>query len=113
MCIELDRNTAATDFGLILGNVEFFNGKIESAKKIFNTSLRRLESEPNQLLEGYIFNNLAFASWMHLLELKLVTDEELKNKILRDENMVMTYLKRSIELQETFGNPACDYSELN
>ena len=47
MCIELDRNTAATDFGLILGNVEFFNGKIESAKKIFNTSLRRLESEPN------------------------------------------------------------------
>jgi len=37
---------------------------------------------------------------MHLLELKKITDEATKKTILREESLVMSYLKRSIELIE-------------
>ena len=36
MCYDLDKETSSRDFGLILGNIEFFNGKIGSAKKVFS-----------------------------------------------------------------------------
>jgi hypothetical protein len=67
MCYDLDNQKSSKDFGLILGNIEFFNGKIASAKKVFSVASRR-EDFP-VYLQGQIFNNLAFASWMHLLEL--------------------------------------------
>jgi hypothetical protein len=46
MCLGLDRNVASIDFGLILGNVEFYNNQIASAKKIYRTCLTRLHNEP-------------------------------------------------------------------
>lgn len=66
ICYDLKPETSSVDFGLILGNIEFFLGKISSAKKVYQIASRK-ESYPD--LEGKILNNLAFASWMHLLEL--------------------------------------------
>jgi hypothetical protein len=44
-------------------------------------------------MEAHILNNLAFASWMHLVELPKTADESLKNNVARDESYVTQYLK--------------------
>lgn len=52
MCSEIIKEEASLDFGLICGNIEFLNGEISKAKNFYKTSLRRLENEPNPIIEG-------------------------------------------------------------
>jgi len=55
-------------------------------------------------MEAHILNNLAFASWMHLVELPKNADDTLKKEVQRDESYVITYLRQSIELIEKSKN---------
>lgn len=52
MCLDIKKDEASLDFGLICGNIEFLNGEIAKAKNFYKTSLRRLENEPNAIIEG-------------------------------------------------------------
>ena len=52
-------------------------------------------------MEADVLNNLAFASWMHVLDLpKLGGDSQMKDQILQEESYTMSYMLQSIELRE-------------
>lgn len=63
-------------------------------------------------MEAHILNNLAFASWMHLIELPKTIDEEVRKDVKRDESHVISYLKQSIELIEKTTSPSTDSYKL-
>ena len=63
-------------------------------------------------MEAHILNNLAFASWMHLIELPKTVDEEVRKDVTRDESHVISYLKQSIELIEKTISPSTDSYKL-
>lgn len=63
-------------------------------------------------MEAHILNNLAFASWMHLIELPKTIDEEVRKDVTRDESHVISYLKQSIELIEKTTSPSTDSYKL-
>jgi len=63
-------------------------------------------------MEANILNNLAFASWMHLIELPKTADESLRKDVIRDESFVTSYLKQSIELIEKATSPSTDSLKL-
>ena len=44
-------------------------------------------------MEANVLNNLAFASWMHVLDLpKLEENNPMKDQILKEESFTMTYM---------------------
>ena len=78
-----------------------------------------LKMSPRPALEAKTLNNLAFCSWMHLLELPKLkkqlegqtldeSGEELfeveKVRILKEEGFAHEFLRQSIELGEKSGN---------
>jgi len=105
------------DLHFMLGNIHFLSGDFVKAKEMYRQTLRL---NPKATLEAQVLNNLAFCSWMHLLDLPKLknklegqTDEATgnslfdieKEKILKEEAYTVTYLRQSIELTEKAGNP--------
>lgn len=81
---------------------------------MLQTQLRHYETHNVDLnLQSWVHNNLAFISWMHLLELPKITDQNLKQQILRDESLCMTFFKRSIELCEKSTNKKINHTKLS
>lgn len=54
------------DLHFMLGNVYFLAGDHDKAKSMFRQTLKM---SPRPELEAKVLNNLAFCSWMHLLEI--------------------------------------------
>ena len=54
------------DLHFMLGNIHFLAGDFDKAKSMFRQILKM---SPRPVLEAQTLNNLAFCSWMHLLEL--------------------------------------------
>lgn len=54
------------DLHFMMGNIYFLSGDFTTAKKMFRQVLKM---SPRAALEAQTLNNLAFCSWMHLLEL--------------------------------------------
>lgn len=73
----------AKELNFMMANIYFLTGNHDEAKKLYRHVLRLA---PKPQLESMILNNLAFTSWMHLLDLpKLMpaagveeTDEQVK-----------------------------------
>ena len=86
-----------------------------------------LKMSPRPELEAKTLNNLAFCSWMHLLELPklkkklegqtLESGEDLfeieKIRILKEEVFVNEFLKQSIELSEKSDNADANLTKLD
>jgi hypothetical protein len=70
---------------LMMGNINLLNGDYVKAKEMYRHGLK---SAPQPQMEAHILNNLAFASWMHLIELPKTADESLRNDVVRDESYV-------------------------
>lgn len=70
---------------LMMGNINLLNGDYVKAKEMYRHGLK---SAPQPQMEAHILNNLAFASWMHLMELPKTADESLRNDVARDESYV-------------------------
>lgn len=90
---------------LMMGNINLLNGDYVKAKEMYRHGLK---SAPQPQMEANILNNLAFASWMHLIELPKTADESLRKDVIRDESYVTSYLKQSIELIEKATSPSTD-----
>jgi len=71
----------------MLANVHFLKGDHQGAKNLYRNVLKLA---PKPVLEAKVLNNLAFTSWMHVLDLKSdkEVDEESKKLILKDESYV-------------------------
>ena len=108
------------DLHFMLGNIHFLSGEYDQAKQMFRQVLRM---SPKPALEAQVLNNLAFCSWMHLLELpKLKQQMEGKidpetgmdrfeaeqTRILKEERFTFEYFRQSVELAEKAGNPDLD-----
>ena len=93
------------DLHFMLGNIYFLSGDFTKAKQMFRQVLKM---SPRPALEAQILNNLAFCSWMHLLELPKLkkqlegkidssTGEDLyaaeQKRILKEESFTMSYLR--------------------
>lgn len=105
------------DLHFMLGNIHFLSGDYNEAKDMYRQTLKM---SPRPALEAKVLNNLAFCSWMHLLDLPklkkqlegqidIPTGKELfeiqKEQILKEEAFTLSYLRQSIELTEKAGNP--------
>ena len=86
----------------MLGNIHFLDGDYAKAKKAYRQTLA-LDLQPH--MEADVLNNLAFSSWMHVLDLpKHGDDNPMKDQILKEESFTMTYMLQSIELREKTDN---------
>ena len=89
------------DFGMLLGNLHLLREDLDQAKDHYRRAIVRATADPSQLmLEGMLLNNLAFASWIHVLGLKDVQDESTKQRILTEERGSLGYLKSAIKMIE-------------
>jgi len=65
-----------------------------------------------------VLNNLAFASWMHVLDLPKLKEEgtdpdgEARDQILKDEGYTMAYMLQSMELREKAESTATNHTLL-
>lgn len=104
------------DLHFMLGNIHFLSGDFDLAKQMFRQVLKM---SPRPALEAQVLNNLAFCSWMHLLDLpKLKKEldgkkdadsgadlyEAEQTRILKEERFAFGYLRQSIELSEKSSN---------
>ena len=90
----------AKELNFMMANIYFLENDHEKAKKFYRHVLKLA---PKPQLEAMLLNNLAFASWMHLLDLPKLkpaegveeTDDQVKlrDSILKDEKYVMSYFK--------------------
>ena len=86
---------------MILGNLHLLQENLDQAKDSFRKAIVRATNDPSQMmLEGMLLNNLAFASWIHVLGLKDVQDESVKQRILTEERGSLGYLKSAIKMIE-------------
>jgi len=53
------------DLHFMLGNIYFLSGDFDKSKSMFRQTLKM---SPRPSLESKVLNNLAFCSWMHLLD---------------------------------------------
>lgn len=99
------------ELNFMLANASFLSGNHSRAKTLYRHTLKQA---PQPKLESQVLNNLAFCSWMHLLELPKLTeaDSAQKEAILKDESYVMTYLKQSIEVNERATSPGTSLQKL-
>lgn len=65
------------DLPLILGNMLFLHEQKEPASLVFKQTLVENQNS-NPLLSAYILNNLAFTSWMRVMEIPKIEDENEK-----------------------------------
>ena len=99
----------------MLGNVSFLEGDYARAKAFYRDALKL---GPQPKLEADILNNLAFASWMHVLDLPKLKadgtdpDGELRDQILKDEGYTMRHMLQSLELREKADSSATDHTLL-
>lgn len=93
----------------MMGNINLLNGNYVKAKEMYRHGLK---SAPQPVMEAHILNNLAFASWMHLIELPNNADADSKQQAQKDESYVVQYLKQSIELTEKSSTLAADPQKL-
>lgn len=64
---------------VLMANLQFFKYDYASSKAILQAQVRRFETHNVDLiLQSWVHNNLAFVSWMHLLELPKIDDPLLK-----------------------------------
>ena len=78
------------DISFMLGNIHFLDGDYAKAKKAYRQTLA-LDLQPH--MEADVLNNLAFSSWMHVLDLpKHGDDNPMKDQILKEESFTMTYM---------------------
>ena len=81
-------NKKEIDF--MMGNIHFLDGDHAKAKQAYRKTLK-LNLQPH--MEANVLNNLAFASWMHVLDLpKLGENNPMKEQILKEESFTMTYM---------------------
>ena len=109
------------DLHFMMGNIHFLSHDFDQAKAMYRQTLRM---SPKPTLEAQTLNNLAFCSWMHLLDLpKLKTKLEgqkdergndlyakEQTRILKEEVFSQEYLRQSIELQEKAENVELNYT---
>ena len=88
MMIDIDDYlpTHNKELTFMMGNINLLNGDYVKAKEMYRHGLK---SAPQPLMEAHILNNLAFASWMHLIELPKDTDQNFKSQIQKDESYVL------------------------
>lgn len=83
----------------MVANIQLLNGVHGDAKDYYR---QLLKMNCNPELKAQVLNNLAFSSWMHLIDIKKMEDktsQEAKNIVLEAE-YVESYLKESILINE-------------
>lgn len=123
MDIEETLPAHSKDLHFMIGNIHFLSGEFTKAKTLYRQTLKM---SPKPVLEAQTLNNLAFCSFMHLLDLPKLKEkyegqpaaegeesgtdryEQVKEQILREESYTMGYLRQSIELAEKTSNADLD-----
>ena len=79
----------------MLGNICFLEGDYRQAKDFYRNTLKMA---PKPQLEADVLNNLAFTSWMHVVDLPKLkkegadSDGSLHDQVLKEANYTMSYM---------------------
>jgi len=78
------------DLQFLVGNIHLLKGEYQTAKNLYRNTLTLA---PNLEAEGRILNNLAFASWMHSLDMQkadtIPKDTQEKTDAIKEEEFVV------------------------
>ena len=85
----------SSELYFMMGNISLLSGNQEDAKQRYNQMIDNLTLDDN--IKAKVLNNLAFSSWVHLLDIKKLKEKNAEGqKIFLEAQFVESYLKQSI-----------------